>query len=198
MAIVGSDKLVTAGSDFLIYVWDGPTFDLLGTIPVQSTAIIAIAGCHLLGLIVCMNAERRVFVCWLDELKTEFSFATGIEVEAKHRLLLLENGLIAITCESTEDKAEIWFFTLRGKNIGRVMLCGKICKIFGITTAACETFVIATLSTQTVAIINGTDCTGVAILDETAVPDLVTAFDNTRRLIIVSPKNPRKPFIVRF
>jgi hypothetical protein len=203
MAVIGSERLVTAGSDFLIYVWDIPTFDLVGTIPVNSTGIVAIGGSRSLATIVCMNSNRRIFVCSLHELAFEWSFATGIEGSFQHSLLLLENGLIVVSCERVgvsegKDEASLWFFTLQGVKIGQVELEGKICKIFGMTTKGCETFVVVSLSSKSVAIVNCTDCAQVIILEEKARPEFVTAFDDSRRLIIVSPRHRTNPVIVRF
>jgi hypothetical protein len=185
MAEVNNELVLTAGGDCLVYVWKPPEFDLIGRIPVTSSEIVSIAGNWVLGLVACVSQNHKVFVCDLAEMKNMFSFGIDCHPEANHRIAVLNNGLIAVTVETTgPDSFDMLFIKLRGKEIGRITGEGTIAKIIPLSTKTAETFVIISTMQRDVMIIDGTTCKIEIVLPIHPAPGLVTTFDDTRKLLM--------------
>jgi hypothetical protein len=202
MAQIDNEFLVTAGNDYLIYIWTVPTFDLLGTIPIQSTQIISIDGSRALNAIVCMNAQKQVFVCWFFEMKSVWSFNTELVGDWIHRVCVLSNGMIAVSCESIGSRADennkVVFFDFQGRKIGEALIDGKFVKMIPISTKAAENYLVVSTAKKKVFVVNCDNCKLHTVLEGTAFPDLVAAIDDTKRLVVVTPRKPKKARVVHF
>jgi hypothetical protein len=88
-----------------------------------------------------------------------------------------------LTCE-IEELLKIVFFNFRGKELATLAVEGKLVKLFPITTKLAETFLVITQTAKKVTIINATDFSICAILEQ-PYPELVAAVDDSRSLLIV-------------
>jgi hypothetical protein len=195
MAAVGPDLVATAGSDYLVYLWGVPEFALVGTISVHAPQIVAIAGNSLLGVVACFARGGRIFVCLVKEMKAVWSFDTKLNTDVRHRLELLDNGALAITCE---DETAVAFFSLQGAMLGKVAFDSGICRLLTVVTRAYEAFVVASLKNRKVAVVSCADCASVTVLDEAVHPELVAVVPDSRRLVVVPISGNRHPVIRRF
>jgi hypothetical protein len=204
IAEIDARRLVTAGSDYLICVWSTTTFGLVGTIPVHLSDIVAIAADKDLNVVACINKAKMVSVCWLSEMKEGWNFDSGIASEFASRILVLQNGLLAITSElavplkAPDETCKIVFFSLQGRRMGEVVLEGQLIKLFPIATKGAENFLVATTTLRKVIIVNCSSCRLEKVLEVKAFPELVMAIDDTKRLMLVSPSSPRTLTVVKF
>jgi hypothetical protein len=139
----------------------------------------------------------RVFVGFLAQMKVAWSFDTKIENAGKAKICVLQNGLVAIAWMAPGG-TKIAFFTLQGRRIGTVDLQGKLVKWFPIATKAAETFLIVTNHAKRVIIVNCSSCRVLKTLDGAAFPHLVTASDDSRKMLLVSQANAKRVVEVKF
>jgi hypothetical protein len=184
--------LITAGGDCLIYVWAAPRFDLVGVINIQATEIVAIAGNEVTNTIASVDDDGRVFVSYMAQFKTVWSFRPDVKGR-RLRILVLRNGLIAIGGDSM-----VVFFTLQGKEIGTVHTGEKIVKWFEIATSLWETFIIASFESKKVVALNCTTSRLETVIHDSVFPQLVTAVDETRKVLVVPTETPTRPLIIGF
>jgi hypothetical protein len=191
MAQVDIEMIVTGGSDCLVYIWRMPDCRLIGTIPVHSSPILSIDGDASLNIVVFVNSSHEIFLSYLFDMKSFLSFAMDCDEKCAHRILLLNNGAIACSCE-LETSFKILFFSWSGVSLGEIQMKGELVKMFQVTTKAAETFLVVTKLSKKVKIINCTTFTIEKVLDQRPYPELVAAVDDTRRLAMIEGA-PRRP-----
>jgi hypothetical protein len=183
-SIVDADTIVTGGSDSLVHVWSVPNCELIGTISVDSLTILSIDGCSGLNLVAFVDSSHQMFLCWCYERKQFLSWKVGCDVDCQHRLLLLQNGSIALTCEM-DTRFEIRFFNLRGEEQALLPMKGRVVRLFSIRTRVAETFIVVAKENENVTIISGADFQICKVLEQRPYPELVSPIDDTRRLLMV-------------
>jgi hypothetical protein len=186
MAEVCDELLVTAGADCLLHVWRAPDFRPIEKIPVHSTAITAIAANRILNTVACVNVSQEVIIADWSERKSILSFAIACEPEDRHRILLLDNGLLIISCEN-EQKSGLLFFNLRGKSLGAIELEGKLVKMFPIVTRSLEASLVLSMEGTGIGVVDCSRCALTRKLDVRPHPRLVMGIDDKRRLLVVMP-----------
>lgn len=195
---VDNTYVVTAGSDCLIYVWRIPSFTLEFTVPIQSGNITSISGSRVLDVIACVNERHQVFVSYLSARKTTIVFPVQCEPNATHRIELLNNGVIAVTCENIEITAiHVKFFDLRGKQLGEIPVGDRIVKMFGIQTDRSETYLILTTTKRVVTVVNCSSFTVQKVFPERPQPHLVSELVG-RSLILSGIAKDRQSVVVTF
>jgi hypothetical protein len=131
-----------------------------------------------------VNASHQIFLNWRYDMKNFLSWHVACDEASRHRIVLLQNGVVALTCE-IEESLKIIFFNFRGKELATLSIKGRIVKLFPITTKLAETFLVITKITREVEIINATDFSICAVLEQRPYPELVAAIEDSRRLLIV-------------
>ena len=195
---MSSAYVLTAGNDCLIYVWRVPTFTLETTIPIQSGNITSISGSRSLDVIASVNERHQVFISYLSARKTIFVFQMECDPTATHRVELLNNGIIAVTCESIDTtRIHIKFFNLRGKQLGEIPINDHIVKLFGVKTCRAETFLVVSTRKREVTVINCSNFTIQKTFPERPLPHLVSWLSE-RTLVLSGIAKERKSVIVTF
>jgi hypothetical protein len=184
LAMLNNETIVTGGSDCMVYVWNVPNCELIGTITVNSGTIVAIDASDVLNCVVFVNISHQVFVNWCYDRKNFLSWQVNCEENAQHRIVLMTNGCIVVTCE-VEENFKLLFFSLRGRELAALRMKGNLVKLIPIRTKLAETFLVVTKATRKVKIINGGDFKISKVLDQRPYPELVAAIDDTRRLVMI-------------
>jgi hypothetical protein len=137
-------------------------------------------------------------------MKEGWSFDSGIPSELATRILVLQNGLLAVTCElrmpvkAPDETCRIVFFSPEGRRMGEVVLEGRLVKLFPIATKGAENFLVATTGLRKVIIVNCSGCKIEKVLVVKVFPELVMAIDDTKRLMLVTPRSPKTLTVVKF
>jgi hypothetical protein len=151
---------------------------------VNSSAIVTIDASPVLNVIAFVNLSNQIFLNWRYDRKNFLSWKLDCDSNCGHRIQILQNGVITVTCELT-DTFILLFFNLRGTKLASLTMKGRLVKLIPITTKLAETFVIITKANRKVKIVSGTDFKVCKVLEQRPYPELVAAIDDSRRLLLV-------------
>lgn len=177
-SIIGSNFLITGGSDSSLRVWKLPKIELLSISTFHCDSIISVGGCAELGLIVSIDRQYCVIFETFFGEKTIRSFKIDKQKQAP-MIVVFKSGLVAIALAT-----KVLIYDSIGTKISEIEIDGIVVETDKLTDSSTREFLL--VSAEPGAII---------VIDMVKLELIITLNVNLQRPMFCGLKNTRSVYV---